>query len=90
MGQLLRVQVVIDTDELRRWAIKHHLSVAAALTAAADHYEALNASSTPPPPIYPRALDVVELRHWANWHTDRAPAGVAHILHEAAGSYQGE
>lgn len=45
MGQLLRVQVVIDTDELRCWA---------------------------------------------NWHTDRAPAGVAHILHEAAGSYQGE
>lgn len=91
----MRVQVVIDTDELLRWAVKHrelgHENVADVLVLAANHYAALDvdpeAAEDPPAPAYPAAADAadaVELRNWAGWHADRRPAGVAHVLYEAA------
>ncbi|WP_102145606.1 hypothetical protein [Mycobacterium hubeiense] len=86
----LRVNVVIDTDQLLWWAAKHreleHPSVATALSVAAEHYAAIDPPDTenPPAPGYPAGLDCDELRRWADWHADRAPAGVAHILYEAA------
>lgn len=88
----LRVKVVLDTEQLHRWAATHrdmgHQSVASALTAAANHYANVatapaNPDADPPAPTYP-AGDTIELRTWANWHADHAPAGVAHILYEAA------
>lgn len=90
----LRVKVVIDTEQLNRWAATHrdmgHQSVAAALSVAANHYantdaDPANPDTDPPTPTYPPG-DTVELRTWANWHADHAPAGVAHILYEAAAS----
>lgn len=90
----LRVKIVIDTEQLFWWAAKHrelgHPSVDAVLTAAARHYEGIDPDSPdegdPPPPTCPPGLDGAELRHWADWHIDRGPAGVAHILFGAAGN----
>lgn len=87
----LRVKIVIDTDQLFWWAAKHrelgHPSVDAVLTAAGQHYEGIDPDSLdgddPPAPIFPTDLDGAELRHWADWHIDHGPAGVAHILFDA-------
>lgn len=88
----LHVKVVIDTDQLHRWATKHrelgHQSVDTLLTTAARHYESIGDDSLdgegPPAPAYPPGLDSVEIQHWADWHIDHGPAGVAHILVLAA------
>ncbi len=84
----LRVMVVIDTEQLLSWAATHrdlgHENVATVLTTAASHYAAIeNRADDLPSPTYPH-VDAAELREWANWHADRAPAGVAHILYAAA------
>lgn len=89
----LRVKVVIDTDQLFWWAAKHrelgHLSVDAVLTAAGQHYEVIDPDSLdgsdPPAPAFQTGLDGAELRYWADWHIDRGPAGVAHVLFDVAG-----
>ncbi|MEB3023018.1 MULTISPECIES: hypothetical protein [Mycolicibacter] len=91
-GGSIKVQGVIDTDELHWWAKRHsalgHKSAAGALAGAAEHYEGLEgkqaSTAEPPAPDYPRAGDAGELRCWAQWHADRGPAGVAHVLYEAA------
>lgn len=87
----LRVKVVIETEQLAWWSVRHrelgNESVARALALAADHYAGIDdddARSEPPAPVYPAGLDVRELRQWADWHADRSPVGVAQILYEAA------
>ncbi|MUL61166.1 hypothetical protein B5P44_01030 [Mycobacterium sp. CBMA 213] len=92
----IHVKVVIDTDHLRWWAAKHrglgHESVAAVLSAAADHYENTTTAGDvdPPAPSYPASLDSTELKHWANWHIDRGPTNVAHTLFAAAEQRQSQ
>lgn len=88
----LRVKIVIDTDQLRRWATKHHdlghQSAATVLTTAAHHYERFTTDDVadPPAPSYPVGLNHAELRNWTTWHIDHGPAGVAHILYGASTS----
>lgn len=83
----LRVMVLIDTEQLLSWAARHrdlgHEDVAIVLTLVASHYARVDFRTDPPCPRYPRS-NATELRKWANWHADRAPAGVAHVLYEAA------
>lgn len=91
MLRQLRVKVIVNTDDLLKWAARHrrqgHASAAEALTVAAEHYANITADRTrrgdPPAPTYPRG-STKELRHWANWHVDHhTPAGVANVLFEA-------
>lgn len=84
---VLRVTVLIDTEQLLSWAARHrnlgHEDVAMVLTLAASHYARVDFHTDLPYPTYPRS-NATELRKWANWHADRAPAGVAHVLYESA------